>query len=82
MTPFALTREETADLVQALRDIAREELDQEISALQAEMLLDQIRTTIGPAFYNRGLYDAQALVTARAEDMADAILALERPVGR
>ncbi|WP_298125191.1 DUF2164 family protein [Brevundimonas sp.] len=82
MTPFALTREETADLVQALRDIAREELDQEISALQAEMLLDRIRTTIGPAFYNRGLYDAQAAVAARAEDMADAILALERPVGR
>lgn len=82
MTPFALTREETADLVQALRDIAREELDQEISALQAEMLLDRIRTTIAPAFYNRGLYDAQAAVAARAEDMADAILALERPVGR
>lgn len=82
MKPVAFTREETADLVAALRAYFRDELDQDLGQLPAEMMLDFIRDRIGPAFYNRGLYDAQAAVAARAEDMAEAILALERPVAR
>lgn len=82
MKPIAFSREETADLVRRLRDFAREELEQEMSQLQAEMLLDMIRIEMGPAFYNRALYDAQALVTAKAEEIGDAVLSLERPIGR
>lgn len=80
--PIALTREETADLTRRLRDFGRDELEQEITALQAEMLLDLIRERIGPAFYNRGLYDAQAVVAARAEEIGEAVLALEKPLPR
>jgi len=82
MKPIALSREETADLTRRLRDFARDELEQEISQLQAELLLDLIREQVGPAFYNRGLYDAQAVVAARAEEIGEAILALERTTPR
>ena len=73
------SREETAELVADLRSYFRDELDQDLGQLPAEMMLDFIRDRIGPAFYNRGLYDAQTVVAARAEVMADAILALEQP---
>lgn len=46
------------------------------------MLLAFIATEIGRDFYNRGLYDAQAVVAARAEDISEAILGLERAQGR
>jgi len=35
---------------------------------------------IGGAYYNRGLYDAQALLSKRMDDIGEAILALEKPV--
>lgn len=76
------SREETAELVADLRSYFRDELDQELGQLPAEMMLDFIRDRIGPAFYNRGLYDAQSVVAARAEAMADAILALEQSTRR
>ena len=82
MKPISFTREETADLVARLRQYFRDELDQPLGELPAEMLLDFIRSTVGPAFYNRGLYDAQAVVAAKAEDIAEAVLALEQPAPR
>lgn len=48
--------------------------------LQAEMLLDLIGERLGAAFYNRALYDAQALLTARLEALSETVLELERPV--
>ena len=42
------------------------------------MLLDFIGETIGRQFYNRGVYDAQAVVAAKTEDISEAILGLER----
>ena len=82
MKPIVFTREETADLVARLQRYFRDELDQPIGDLPAEMLLDFIRSTVGPAFYNRGLYDAQAVVAAKAEDIAEAVLALEQRTPR
>ncbi len=46
------------------------------------MLLDFFTKEIGGDFYNRGLYDAQAVVAARADDISEAILGLERARGR
>lgn len=82
MKPIVFSREETAALVAELRGYFHDELDQAIGELPAEMLLDFIRSTVGPAFYNRGLYDAQAVVAAKADDIAEAILALEQPATR
>lgn len=82
MKPIEMTREERADASARLRAFLRDDLEQEITGLQAEMLLDFIGERIGPAFYNRGLYDAQALIQARTEDMVEAIYGLERGVSK
>ena len=34
---------------------------------------------IGPYFYNRGLYDAQAILESRLENIAEAIYEIEKP---
>lgn len=78
MKPVALSRDERADMVGQLLDWSREALDEPLTSLQAEMLLDLIGERFGPAFYNRALTDVQTLIAAKAEDTVEAIFALER----
>jgi uncharacterized protein (DUF2164 family) len=69
------TREALARrLVQRLR----EELDLEVAPMDGQRLLDILAESLGPAFYNQGLHDAQAAVQARVDDIAEAIAGLER----
>ena len=82
MKPIEFTREERRAIALKLQAYFRDELDQDLGALPAEMLLDFLGREIGPWFYNRGLYDAQAVVNARAEDIAEAIAGLERAAPR
>ncbi len=78
MKKIEFSKEETRLLVGQMQAYFRDELDQEIGALPAEMLLDFIAGTIGRQFYNRGVYDAQAVLAAKVEDLSEAILGLER----
>ena len=82
MKPITFSREETADIVAKLRVHFRDELEAELAALPAEMLLDFLGREIGPFFYNRGLHDARAVVTAKVEDITEAIYGLERAGSR
>lgn len=78
MKPIAFSKEETADLTPRLQAFLRDELDVELGALQASMLLDFMARDLGHAIYNRGLYDAQALIAGKVEELADAVFALEQ----
>jgi uncharacterized protein (DUF2164 family) len=80
--PIEFSREERRAIALKLQAYFRDELEQDLAALPAEMLLDFLGREIGPWFYNRGLYDAQAVVSARAEDIAEAIAGLERDAPR
>ncbi|QLQ13067.1 MAG: DUF2164 domain-containing protein [Brevundimonas sp.] len=82
MKPIIFSREDTQDLVARLISWSRDTLDQPLGQLQAEELLDLIRETVAPAIYNQALADAATAVRQRADDLAEAIEALERPVGR
>ena len=78
MKPIPFSREETADITARLRAYFRDELEMDLAALPAEMLLDFLGREIGPFFYNRALYDAQAVVAKKAEDIGEALAGLER----
>lgn len=78
MKRIEFSREETRAIVAEIQAYFRDELDQAIGELPAQLLLDFFAEKMGARFYNQGLYDAQAVVTAKAEDIAEAILALER----
>ena len=78
MKRIAFSKEETAAMVDALQRYFSEELDHDLGRLPAELLVDFLGENIGVHFYNRGLYDAQAVVAAKVDDLGEAILALER----
>lgn len=78
MKPIAFTPEERAAATAKLRAYFREELDQDLGQLPADMLLDFIGRELGAAFYNRGVGDAQQLVRQKAEDIVEALYGLER----
>jgi len=78
MKPIQFSREETADITAKLRAYFRDELDMDLAALPAELLLDFLGREIGPFFYNRAVYDAQAVVAKKAEDINEALAGVER----
>ena len=78
MTPIKFSREEIAAITAKLRPYFRDELDVELRDLPAEMLIDFLAREIGPFFYNRALYDAQAVLKQKADDLAEAVAGLER----
>lgn len=71
-------KEEKAQIVQTIQLYFLEELDQKIGGFDAEFLLDFFAEQIGVYFYNRGIYDAQAVLDTRIDDVRDAILELEK----
>lgn len=78
MKPIRFSREEIADIKARLRPYFRDELEMELRDLPAEMLVDFLAREIGPYFYNRALYDAQAIVSQMSEQVSEAIAGLER----
>lgn len=79
MKPIKFDREETKAIVGEIQDYFREELDQSIGAIPAEMLMQFFADRMGAYFYNRGLYDAQALIRKQVDNLSDEIFALEQP---
>lgn len=79
MAKIEFSKDERTILVQRLRLYFKEELDQKIGQFDAEFLLDFLSEEIGPYFYNRGLYDAQAILVSRIENVNEAIYELEKP---
>lgn len=73
------TKEEKSVIVRKIRLYFTEELKQEIGGFDAEFLLDFFTEEVGSYFYNRGLYDAQAILASKLDDLSEAIYQLERP---
>ena len=78
MKPIVFSKEEQRDLIPRIKAFVRDELDTDIGDLQASMLMDFFAEKLGHAVYNRAIYDAQALIATKADEMAEALYALER----
>lgn len=74
------SKEEKEAMVAKLQRYFSDELDQEIGQFDAEFLLDFFAEEIGKLFYNRGLYDAQAILESRMDNIVEAISELEKSV--
>jgi uncharacterized protein (DUF2164 family) len=79
MQPIKFSREETKAIVGEIQDYFRTELDSSIGSIPAEMLMMFFAEKMGAYFYNRGIYDAQALVRERMDTLADDMFGLEQP---
>ena len=74
------SKEEKEAIVSKIQAYFNKELEQEIGQFDAEFLMDFFTEEIGVLFYNRGLYDAQAILESRMDHLAEAITELEMPV--
>lgn len=74
------TAEEKQAMIPRIKLYLRKELDKEVGNFDAEFLLDFFAQEIGPFFYNRGLYDAQALLEQRMDHITEALAELEKPI--
>ena len=79
MADIRFTADEKAVIVRRIQLYFAEELKQDIGRFDAEFLLDFFAGEVGSYFYNRGLYDAQAILASRLDDLSEAIGQLERP---
>lgn len=78
MSQLELSREACQAAAARLRAVLQDELEVEVGALQAELLLYQLIRDLGPVIYNRALADARAVIAAKAEDMDEALYGLQR----
>ncbi|MGJ8694240.1 MAG: DUF2164 domain-containing protein [Thalassotalea sp.] len=67
-------------LLKKLHKYFEDELNQELGQFEGEFLLDFIFKELTPAIYNQGLYDAQAILTSKLDDLHDAIYEIEKVV--
>ncbi|MGH8075447.1 MAG: DUF2164 domain-containing protein [Lysobacter sp.] len=78
MQQITFSKDEKELIVRRIRLYFSEELRQDIGQFDAEFLLDFISEELGAYYYNRGLYDAQAALTTKLDDIQDAIYQLEQ----
>ncbi len=78
MKPITFSKDETKAIVGEIQDYFRNELDSDIGAMPAEMLMAFFAERMGGYFYNRGVYDAQAALKTRMDSLHDDLYALEQ----
>lgn len=79
MSEIEFSKDEKEAIGRKIQLYFEEELEQQIGMFDAQFLLDFFTTEIGPFFYNRGLYDAQAIFEKTVESVGDAIYEVEKP---
>lgn len=80
MTDIKLSSHDKEQIIQKLQQYFSKELDLELAQFDADFLLDFFAAEVGVFFYNRGLHDAQAVLTERLESISDAIYEIEQPI--
>jgi len=63
-----LSPERRAELIKRLRGAYAAEFEENLSDFRAETLLQLVLKAVGPAVYNQGVKDAQALMQSRLDD--------------
>ena len=70
--------EEKEQLERMIKTYFQDELGQEIGRFEAGYVLDFFSDKMGTQFYNKGLFDAQAILEKRMETITEAIHQLEK----
>lgn len=80
MEKIEFSKAEKEAMTQKVKMYFREELKQDIGNFDAEFLIDFFAEEMGGFFYNRGLYDAETMITEKVSEISDLLLQLEKPV--
>lgn len=79
MALIEFSKEEKEVITGKIQRYFQDELNQEIGGFDSEFLLDFFSEQIGSYYYNRGLFDARAIMEERLEAITEAIYEIEKP---
>lgn len=80
MDKIEFSRQEKELMARKVKVYFRDELNQDIGGFDAEFLVDFFAREMGGFFYNRGLSDAETLISEKVSEISDLLLELEKPV--
>ncbi|WP_022962484.1 DUF2164 domain-containing protein [Halopseudomonas pelagia] len=80
MDKIEFSKDEKEIMIQKVKMYFREELNQDVGNFEAEFLIDFFAEEMGGFFYNRGLYDAETMISEKVSEISDLLLQLEKPV--
>jgi uncharacterized protein (DUF2164 family) len=75
-----IPREQKMEIIALLQQYFREERDEEIGDLAAELLLDFMVKQVGPFVYNQAINDAQFIINQKTALLEEDVDALKMPV--
>lgn len=79
MSTIEFSKPQKAIIIDKIQAYFERELDQEIGQFDAEFLLDFFSDQVGNFYYNKGLQDAQAILSGQLENISEAIYEIEKP---
>ncbi|HWJ79721.1 MAG TPA: DUF2164 domain-containing protein [Niallia sp.] len=77
---YKLSREQQNKMISDIQYFFSQERGEEISEFAAERVLDFVKESLAPHFYNTGIKDARKTVEERYFSLEDELLTLERPI--
>lgn len=78
MSKIEFTSQQKQAMASAVQTYLENELEFEIGQFDADFLVDFIVEKFGPAFYNKGLQDAQLVMERKMMDIADELYEIEQ----
>jgi uncharacterized protein (DUF2164 family) len=77
---YKLSKEQQQLMISDIQSFFSQERDEEITEFAAERVLDFIKESLAPHFYNAAVQDARNVLEQQYASLEDEILTLERPV--
>jgi uncharacterized protein (DUF2164 family) len=75
-----MPREQRMQIVSLVQQYFREERDEEIGNLAAELLMDFMIKQLSPWIYNQAINDAQSIVSQKMASLEEDVYALKIPI--
>lgn len=79
---YKLTKEQQQIMIEDIQYFFSQERDEEITEYAAERVLDFVKESLAPYFYNAAVFDAKKIVEQQFSSLEDEIFTLERPIKR
>lgn len=75
-----LSKEQQQLMISDIQYFFSQERDEEITEFAAERVLDFVKESLAPHFYNAAIIDAKHVVEQQFSSLEEEILTLERPI--
>ncbi|MBN6886190.1 uncharacterized protein (DUF2164 family) [Cytobacillus horneckiae] len=79
---YKISKEQQQMMIEEIQAYFSQERDEDLSEFAAERVLDFVKESLAPHFYNAGVNDVKTMVGEQFSAIEDEILTLERPIRR